>query len=94
MRAAGWVVSVAGAAVGLGVAAYALLVAEFAGGPDLSPGGERARMVLVGLAIVVVALALGSGLRRSRRWATYVFMALAALLGLGALWWTAGVLLG
>ncbi|WP_144276235.1 hypothetical protein [Demequina sp. NBRC 110053] len=94
MRAAGWTVSGVGAAAGLAVVAYALVVADFAGSATSSALGDQTRTVLVGIGIAAVALAVGAGLRHSRRWTTYVFVALAALLGLAALWWAAGELLG
>jgi hypothetical protein len=94
MKAAAWVVATAGALIGFMVVAYAFTVAEFVDGPQSSAVGDHARMVLVGLTIVVVALAIGAGLRRGDRWATYVFMALAALLALAAIWWTVGELVG
>ncbi|WP_084104706.1 hypothetical protein [Demequina sp. NBRC 110056] len=94
MRAAGWIVSGVGAAVGLLVVAYALVVAEFASTAETSALGDQARMVLVGLGIVAVTLAVGAGLRRGYRWTTYVFVVLGAFLLIGGVWWAVGELIG
>lgn len=94
MRAAGLIVAGAGSLIGCAVIAYAFLVAEFVDGADTSAGGDHVRMVLVGLAIVAVAVALGLALRHGHRWATYVFVLLGTLLGLAAIWWAVSELIG
>lgn len=94
MRAAGWTVSGVGAGVGAIVIAYAFLGATFTDGPESSAGGDHARMVLVGVTIAAVALCVGAALRRTEQWATYVFIGLASLLAISAVWWAVGELLG
>ena len=94
MREPGWTIGAIGALVGVGVIAYALLFAEFAGGPDSSALGDRLRMILIGLVIVTVSLAVGAAVRHKERWTTHVFVGLGALLSIAAVWWAVGVLIG
>ena len=60
MREPGWIIGAIGALAGVGVITYAVLFAEFAGGPETSAVGDRLRMVLVGLVIGSTAAA-GAG---------------------------------
>lgn len=94
MREPGRIVGSLGALIGAGVIVYALIFAEFAGGPDASPLGDRLRLVLLGLVIATVALAIGAAIRHSQRWTTHVFVALGVLLSVGAVWWAVGELIG
>ena len=80
--------------MGFGVIAYALLIAEFAGGPDSSAIGDRLRLILVGMLIATVGLSVGVALRHQQRWTTHVFVGLGALLALAAVWWAVGELIG
>ena len=94
MREPGWIIGAIGALAGAGVMAYALLFAEFAGGPDSSALGGRLRMILVGLVIVTVSLAIGAAVRHKERWTTHVFVGLGALAAIAAVWWAIGELIG
>ena len=94
MRAAGLTVAGVGSLTGLAVIAYAFVGAEFMDGAESSAGGDHVRMVLVGLAIIAVALTLGLALRNGHHWATYVFVLLGALLALAAIWWAVSELIG
>lgn len=94
MREPGWVIGVVGALAGMGVVVYALMFAEFAGGPDTSALGDRLRMVLVGLVIATIALAVGAAVRHKERWTTHVFMGLGSLAAIAAVWWAIGQLIG
>lgn len=94
MREAGWIVSGMGALVGLGIIVYALMIGEFAGGPDTSALGDRLRMVLVGAVIATIGLSVGVALRHAQRWTTHVFVGLGVLLAIGAMWWAVGELIG
>lgn len=94
MREPGWIIGAIGALAGGGVIAYALLIAEFAGGPDTSALGDRLRMVLVGLVIATIALAVGAAVRHKDRWTTHVFIGLGALAAVAAVWWAIGQLIG
>ncbi|WP_297083727.1 hypothetical protein [uncultured Demequina sp.] len=94
MRAAGWIVSGVGTLVGLAVIAYAFMWADFQDSHQSSAGGDHVRMVLVGIGIAAVALAIGGGLRHGRRWASYVFVGLAAVFGIAAVWWAVTEIIG
>jgi len=94
MRAAGWIVSGVGTAVGLALIVYSFMWAEFSTSMQSSAGGDHIRMVLVGIGIAAVALAIGGGLRHGRRWASYVFVGLAAIFGIAAVWWAVTEIVG
>ena len=94
MREPGWIIGAIGALAGVGVITYAVLFAEFAGGPDTSALGDRLRMVLIGLVIMTVALAVGAAVRHKDRWTTHVFVGLGALAAIAAVWWAIGELIG
>lgn len=94
MREPGRIIGGVGALIGIGVIVYAVMFAEFAGGPDASPLGDRLRMVLLGLVIVIVTVAVGAAIRHRQRWTTHVFVGLGALLSVGAVWWAVGELVG
>lgn len=71
MKVLGWVVAIAGAAIGLGLAAFTVWFEEgwsqqFAPGTDYS--GDSIRLILTGLAIAAASVGLGAWLiRRGRR---------------------------
>lgn len=94
MRGSGWAVAGVGSLIGLVVALYAVRWASFADAADGSTADDRARLALVGVAIVVTAFVAGLIVSRPRQWPTYVFIWVGALAAMYGLAWALTEIVG